>query len=190
MRINHLIALSLLLTVTAAALSGCSEQNDFLEDVSFTLPDGVELLEYREGVGLGGGCLLSPKIHDGGDGAPDEWMYTGMIAQFSTKLLTWEDGKITRAGSLWNHTDINVSRSLDSLAVPAFYLEAEHDLYTAADAEKRAERGVDMALLEPVSTYRYVLLARPEDEWGYILSLDAGAYSEDDMLRFAESFQY
>lgn len=189
MRVRRTITFLLLLFVTAA-LSGCSKQDGFLEDISFTLPDGVELLEYREEVGLGGGCLLSPKLREGGDGTPEEWMYTGMIARFSTQLLTWEDGGITGAAHLWNHTGLIASRSLDGLAAPALYLEAEHDLYTAAGAEKRAEQGIDPDSLELVGTYRYVLLARPEDEWGYILSLDAGSFSEDELLEFAGSFQY
>lgn len=189
MRVRRTITF-LLLLLAAAALSGCSKQDGFLEDVSFTLPDGVELLEYREEVGLGGGCLLSPKLHDGGDGTPDEWMYAGMVARFSTQLLTWEDGEIAGAAHLWNHTGVSASRSLDGLAAPALYLEAEHDLYTAAGAEKRAEQGIDPDTLELASTYRYVLLARPEDQWGYILSLDAGSFSEDDLLEFAGSFQY
>ncbi len=62
-------------------------------------------------------------------------------------------------------------------------------LLTAA-AEKRAEQGNDPDSLELASTYRCVLLARPEDGWGYILSLDAGSFPEDDLLEFAGSFRY
>jgi hypothetical protein len=94
------------------------------------------------------------------------------------------------AAHLWNHTGLSAPLSLDGLTVPAFDLEAEHDLYTAAAAEKRAEQGIDPDSLELASTYRCVLLARPEVEECYILSLDAGSFSEDDLLEFAGSFRY
>lgn len=191
MRINHLIALSLLLTVTAATLGGCSKPDDgFPDSVSFTLPDDVELLEYREETGFGGGCLLSPKLHDGVDGTPDEWMYTGVICRFPAERALWEDGRITDITPLWNHTVINGSRSVDGLAAPALLLEAEHELYTAAELGRLEEEGAAPAPGQEVSTYRYVFLARPEEEWGYVISLDAGAYTEDDLLEFAGSFRY
>ena len=58
MRVKQLIALFLLLIAAAAVLNGYSKQDDLLEGVSFTLPDGVEQLEYREGTGVlaGGGA--------------------------------------------------------------------------------------------------------------------------------------
>lgn len=189
MRAKQMIAFFLLLLVSAA-LGGCSREDNFLEDISFTLPDGVAPLDYREETGPRGGCLLSPKLYDGGDGTPDEWIYSGMIARFPAERAVWKDGGITGVTGLWNHTDILQSRSLDGLAAPAFALEAEHDLYTAAGLYALEESGGSLDGLRTISTYWYVFFARPEDEWGYVLSLNAECFSEDDMLQFAESFQY
>ncbi|WP_297979508.1 hypothetical protein [uncultured Oscillibacter sp.] len=60
----------------------------------------------------------------------------------------------------------------------------------AADAGRLAKKGFDLDSSQWVSSYRYVLLACPENERGYILSLDAGCFSVEELLEFAASSQY
>lgn len=159
--------------------------------ISLVLPEELTLEDYSGTLGYGGGYLLSPNAYlHYGDGTPPEWAAAGMVGTFPVRWLTWEGRTITEALPTWNHTAYGEVEPLSDLVSPAAILQAEHDLYTAAEAGTLEESGVDLSTVETVSTYWYVFLAQPSDETGILLSLNAKNFTRQDAVDFAQSVTF
>ena len=159
--------------------------------ISLVLPEGVTLEPYSETLGYGGGYLLSPEVYpDHGDGTPPQWAAAGMAGSFPTALITWEGEAIAGVAPGWNHTGYGESEPLSGLAAPAAILQAEHDLYTAAGLGELEMSGVDLSTVETVSSYWYVFLARPGEDTGILLSLNAKNYTRQDAVDLARSVEF
>lgn len=159
--------------------------------ISLVLPEGLTLEDYSETLGYGGGYLLSPDAYlYYGDGTPSQWAAAGMAGSFPAAWLTWEGETITDVAPGWNHTGYGEAEPLSGLAVPAAILQAEHDLYTAAELGELEMSGVDLSTVETVSSYWYVFLARPGDDTGILLSLNAKHFTRQDAVDLARSVEF
>ena len=174
----------------AAVSGGDPDISQSAQPVSVVLPDGLELEDYCQEVGADEGYLLLPQLHSGGEGAPEEWKMAGSILRFPAESIIWDGGSIARLQSLWNHSGADELGPLEGMTAPAFLIKAEHDFYTAEELGAMEAAGTDLGGVEMNCTYWYIFFARPGDKTGYVLSLDAEKYSREEMLRFAESFQY
>ena len=158
--------------------------------ISLIIPEELALEDYSETLGYGG-YLLSPDAYlHYGDGTPSQWAAAGMVGRFPTSWLTWEGQTISKALPSWNHTSYGESEPLSGLAAPAAILQAEHDLYTAAEAGALEESGVDLSTVELVSSYWYVFLAEPGEDTGILLSLNAKNFTREDAVDFARSVEF
>lgn len=158
--------------------------------ISLIIPEELTLEDYSETLGYGG-YLLSPDAYlHYGDGTPSQWAAAGMVGRFPTSWLTWEGQTISKALPSWNHTSYGEPEPLSGLAAPAAILQAEHDLYTAAEAGVLEESGVDLSTVELVSAYWYVFLAQPGEDSGILLSLNAKNFTREDAVDFARSVEF
>ncbi len=164
-------------------------------DVSYTLPDGLTATAYDPYTGPAGGVLLKPDAYElvEGDlwGAAAEWRAAGMVARYYTDgLVEWDGDRIATVGEFYNHTFSEEIGAVDGLCAPGFLKKSNHDLYTAAELDALAQDGVDVEALETTSDYWYLWLARPGEETGWVLSLNAKNFTQEDLLAFAQSFSY
>lgn len=161
------------------------------QNISFTIPDGLNIDPYDPDVGYGGGCLLLPEAYEkyDKDATPPEWAASGSIFRFSTDMITWDGDTIKKVDVYWNHTCEENIGSVSGMAAPAYMMKMQHDLYTPAGLSALEERGEEIP--EDIqSEYWYVFMANPEDEIGYAVSLNTKNFGEEDILEFAESIQY
>lgn len=160
---------------------------DIMNEISFDLPEGLTLEPYRADVGYAGGRLFSPKVSEGGDGTPEEWLASGMVSRYYQEdILTWKDGVIDSVATFYNHSQMKYEKWMENLAYPAVIMHGTHDLYTAAEMAALDEQGTTY---DPVGDYWYLFIAREGDTYGYVISLERKAFSKKDMESLAESVQ-
>ena len=164
---------------------------DLQEDVTFQVPKGLTLENYDATVGDYGGCLLTPDAYEG-DFAPDEWKAAGYVMRFSTQTgegslgVSWKEEQISDVSIQWNHTEVKKLGKISGLAASAYLIKTEHDLYTAAEWSELEHT----ENAEPVSSYWCIVMARPEDAYGYVFALNAKNYTKEDAIAFAKTVRY
>lgn len=164
---------------------------DLQEDVTFRVPKGLTLESYNANVGDYGGCLLTPDAYEG-DFAPDEWKAAGYVMRFSTQTgegslgVSWKEEQISDVTIQWNHTEVKKLGKISGLAASAYLIKTEHDLYTAAEWSELEHT----ENAEPVSSYWCIVMARPEDAYGYAIALNAKNYTKEDAIAFAKTVRY
>ena len=69
-------------------------------------------------------------------------------------------------------------------------MKVDYDLYSAAALEKEKSMGTDMSEIDTTGQYWVLYLVRENEETGYILALNTKNYTKEDMLAWAQSFQF
>ncbi len=169
---------------------------DIRDKVSWTTPAGLTETEYRADCGIAGGVLLKPDAYEPLDdpenwSCPPEWAAAGMVSEYYTDgLIEWNGAEIGTVYEFNNHTWSEPVGPVDGLCAPAYLIKSNHDLYTAGDLGRMEEQGIDTESLETTSDYWYVWFARPGEEKGVVISLNAKNFSQEDVLEFARSVRY
>lgn len=159
---------------------------DIMREISFDLPEGLTLEPYSAQVGIAGGRLFSPKISEGGDGTPEEWMASGMVSRYYQEdMLIWENGEISNVANYYNHTMVKPWGKVYGLEYPAFLISEDHDLYTAAEQVENQ----DVEGLVSGNRYWYLYIAKEGRTYGYVISLNGENYTADDMKALAKTIR-
>lgn len=169
---------------------------DIHDDICYQLPEGLSETSYNADLGFAGGVLLQPDAYEilgdeNNNYCPPEWKAAGIVSRFYTEGIVEWDGEIIEHIYEWeNHTSSEEIKYLDGLCAPAFLKKSNHDLYTAPELGELEESGVNIEEIDTTSDYWYVYFAKPGEELGYVLSLNAKNYTMEDMITFAESMEY
>lgn len=153
----------------------------------YQLPDG---LEAENGDDL---TIFTPNVYKVGSEAScaDDMISAGYIQKFNTtdEWGTMKDGKIEQVYSE-NHSTVEDYGSIDGLCAPGYLVKVDYDLYSAAALEKEKNKGTDMSEIDTTGQYWLLYLVRENEETGYILALNTKNYTKEDMLAWAQSFQF
>lgn len=162
--------------------------------IAYTLPEGLEETPYNADIGLNGGCLFQPDVYEiqgTEEWTPREWKAAGMVSRYYTRnAVSWEEDKITDVFIPYNHSSFETVAYLDDLCAPALLMKASHDLYTVSQMAELEEQGIDLDSIDTTSNYWYVFFAKPGEEMGFVISLNAKNYTKEDMIEFAKSVKY
>lgn len=153
----------------------------------YQLPDGLEA-ENADDL-----TIFTPNVYKVGSEAScaDDRISAGYIQKFNT-TDDWgamKDGKIEQVYSD-NHSTVEDYGSIDGLCAPGYLVKVDYDLYSAAALEKEKSKGTDMAEIDTTGQYWLLYLVRENEETGYILALNTKNYTKEDMLAWAQSFQF
>lgn len=153
----------------------------------YQLPDGLEA-ENADDL-----TIFTPNAYKVGSEAScaDDRISAGYIQKFNTTddWGTMKDGKIEQVYSD-NHSTVEDYGSIDGLCAPGYLVKVDYDLYSAAALEKEKSKGTDMSEIDTTGQYWLLYLVRENEETGYILALNAKNYTKEDMLAWAQSFQF
>lgn len=193
---------SFLLSEAIAGHTADRDVRSFLEhaytlqdDISYELPEGLTESAYRADLGFAGAILLQPDAYevygDENSYAPAEWTAAGMISRFYTAdLVVWDGDVIQEIYPFFNHTSEEALGSVDGLAAPGFLQKCNHDLYTIPELDELAEQGIEIPESETTSDFWYVYLAKPGEETGFVVSLNAKNFTREDAIAFAGSIKW
>lgn len=153
----------------------------------YQLPDGLEA-ESADDL-----TIFTPNVYKVGSEAScaDDRISAGYIQKFNTTddWGTMKDGKIEQVYSD-NHSTVEDYGSIDGLCAPGYLVKVDYDLYSAAALEKEKSKGTDMSEIDTTGQYWLLYLVRENEETGYILALNTKNYTKEDMLAWAQSFQF
>lgn len=153
----------------------------------YQLPDGLEA-ENADDL-----TIFTPNVYKVGSEAScaDDRISAGYIQKFNTTddWGTIKDGKIEQVYSD-NHSTVEDYGSIDGLCAPGYLVKVDYDLYSAAALEKEKSMGTDMSEIDTTGQYWLLYLVRENEETGYILALNTKNYTKEDMLAWAQSFQF
>lgn len=153
----------------------------------YQLPDGLEA-ENADDL-----TIFTPNVYKVGSEAScaDDMISAGYIQKFNTTddWGTIKDGKIEQVYSD-NHSIAEDYGSIDGLCAPGYLVKVDYDLYSAAALEKEKNKGTDMSEIDTTGQYWLLYLVRENEETGYILALNTKNYTKEDMLAWAQSFQF
>lgn len=153
----------------------------------YQLPDGLEA-ENADDL-----TIFTPNAYKVGSEAScaDDRISAGYIQKFNTTddWGTMKDGKIEQVYSD-NHSTVEDYGSIDGLCAPGYLVKVDYDLYSAAAWEKEKSKGTDMSEIDTTGQYWLLYLVRENEETGYILALNTKNYTKEDMLAWAQSFQF
>lgn len=153
----------------------------------YQLPDGLEA-ENADDL-----TIFTPNVYKVGSEAScaDDKISAGYIQKFNTTddWGTMKDGKIEQVYSD-NHSTVEDYGSIDGLCAPGYLVKVDYDLYSAAALEKEKNKGTDMSEIDTTGQYWLLYLVRENEETGYILALNTKNYTKEDMLAWAQSFQF
>ena len=153
----------------------------------YQLPDGLEA-ENADDL-----TIFTPNVYKVGSEAScaDDRISAGYIQKFNTTddWGTMKDGKIEQVYSD-NHSTVEDYGSIDGLCAPGDLVKVDYDLYSAAALEKEKNKGTDMTEIDTTGQYWLLYLVRENEETGYILALNTKNYTKEDMLAWAQSFQF
>lgn len=153
----------------------------------YQLPDGLEA-ENADDL-----TIFTPNVYKVGSEAScaDDRISAGYIQKFNTTddWGTMKDGKIEQVYSD-NHSTVEDYGSIDGLCAPGYLVKVDYDLYSAAALEKEKNKGTDMSEIDTTGQYWLLYLVRENEETGYILALNTKNYTKEDMLAWAQSFQF
>lgn len=158
-----------------------------METAEYQLPDGLEA-ESADDL-----TIFTPNAYKVGSEAScaDDRISAGYIQKFNTTddWGTMKDGKIEQVYSD-NHSTVEDYGSIDGLCAPGYLVKVDYDLYSAAALEKEKSMGTDMSEIDTTGQYWLLYLVRENEETGYILALNTKNYTKEDMLAWAQSFQF
>ena len=154
----------------------------------YQLPDGLEA-ENADDL-----TIFTPNVYKVGSEAScaDDMISAGFIQKFNTTddWGTMKDGKIEQV-YLDNHlSSVEDYGPIDGLCAPGYLVKVDYDLYSAAALEKEKSKGTDMSEIDTTGAYWLLYLVRENEETGYILALNTKNYTKEDMLAWAQSFQF
>lgn len=153
----------------------------------YQLPDGLEA-ESADDL-----TIFTPNAYKVGSEAScaDDRISAGYIQKFNTTddWGTMKDGKIEQVYSD-NHSTVEDYGSIDGLCAPGYLVKVDYDLYSAAALEKEKSKGTDISEIDTTGQYWVLYLVRENEETGYILALNTKNYTKEDMLAWAQSFQF
>lgn len=153
----------------------------------YQLPDGLEA-ESADDL-----TIFTPNAYKVGSEAScaDDMISAGYIQKFNTTddWGTMKDGKIEQVYSD-NHSTVEDYGSIDGLCAPGYLVKVDYDLYSAAALEKEKSKGTDISEIDTTGQYWRLYLVRENEETGYILALNTKNYTKEDMLAWAQSFQF
>lgn len=153
----------------------------------YQLPDGLEAVNADDLT------IFTPNVYKVGSEAScaDDMISAGYIQKFNTTddWGTMKDGKIEQVYSD-NHSTVEDYGSIDGLCAPGYLVKVDYDLYSAAAWEKEKRKGTDMSEIDTTGQYWLLYLVRENEETGYILALNTKNYTKEDMLAWAQSFQF
>ena len=153
----------------------------------YQLPDGLEA-ENADDL-----TIFTPNVYKVGSEAScaDDRISAGYIQKFNTTddWGTMKDGKIEQVYSD-NHSTVEDYGSIDGLCAPGYLVKVDYDLYSAAALEKEKSKGTDISEIDTTGQYWLLYLARENEETGYILALNTKNYTKEDILAWAQSFQF
>lgn len=136
---------------------------------------------------------FTPNVYKVGSEAScaDDMISAGYIQKFNTTddWGTMKDGKIEQVYSD-NHSTVEDYGSIDGLCASGYLVKVDYDLYSAAALEKEKNKGTDMSEIDTTGQYWLLYLVRENEETGYILALNTKNYTKEDMLAWAQSFQF
>ena len=158
-----------------------------METAEYQLPDGLEA-ENADDL-----TIFTPNVYKVGSEAScaDDKISAGYIQKFNT-TDDWgamKDGKIEQVYSD-NHSTVEDYGSIDGLCAPGYLVKVDYDLYSAAALEKEKIKGTDISEIDTTGQYWLLYLVRENEETGYILALNTKNYTKEDMLAWAQSFQF
>lgn len=158
-----------------------------METAEYQLPDGLEA-ESADDL-----TIFTPNAYKVGSEAScaDDRISAGYIQKFNTTddWGTMKDGKIEQVYSD-NHSTVEDYGSIDGLCAPGYLVKVDYDLYSAAALEKEKSKGTDISEIDTTGQYWLLYLVRENEETGYILALNTKNYTKEDMLAWAQSFQF
>lgn len=153
----------------------------------YQLPDGLEA-ENADDL-----TIFTPNVYKVGSEAScaDDRISAGYIQKFNTTddWGTMKDGNIEQVYSD-NHSTVEDYGSIDGLCAPGYLVKVDYDLYSAAALEKEKSKGTDISEIDTTGQYWLLYLVRENEEIGYILALNTKNYTKEDMLAWAQSFQF
>ena len=184
------LAILALVVTSLCFLTNPKEANDPAQTMGtaeYQLPDG---LVAENGDDL---TIFTPNVYKVGSEAScaDDRISAGYIQKFNT-TDDWgamKDGKIEQVYSD-NHSTVEDYGSIDGLCAPGYLVKVDYDLYSAAALEKEKNKGTDMSEIDTTGQYWLLYLVRENEETGYILALNTKNYTKEDMLAWAQSFQF
>lgn len=184
------LAILALVVTSLCFLTNPKEANDPAQTIGtaeYQLPDGLEA-ENADDL-----TIFTPNVYKVGSEAScaDDRISAGYIQKFNTTddWGTMKDGKIEQVYSD-NHSTVEDYGSIDGLCAPGYLVKVDYDLYSAAALEKEKSKGTDMSEIDTTGQYWLLYLVRENEEIGYILALNTKNYTKEDMLAWAQSFQF
>lgn len=184
------LAILALVVTSLCFLTNPKEANDPAQTIGtaeYQLPDGLEA-ENADNL-----TIFTPNAYKVGSEAScaDDRISAGYIQKFNTTddWGTMKDGKIEQVYSD-NHSTVEDYGSIDGLCAPGYLVKVDYDLYSAAALEKEKSKGTDISEIDTTGQYWLLYLVRENEETGYILALNTKNYTKEDMLAWAQSFQF
>ena len=184
------LAILALVVTSLCFLTNPKEANDPAQTIGtaeYQLPDGLEAENVDDLT------IFTPNVYKVGSEAScaDDRISAGYIQKFNTTddWGTMKDGKIEQVYSD-NHSTVEDYGSIDGLCAPGYLVKVDYDLYSAAALEKEKSKGTDMSEIDTTGQYWLLYLVRENEETGYILALNTKNYTKEDMLAWAQSFQF
>ncbi len=184
------LAILALVVTSLCFLTNPKAANDPVQTMGtaeYQLPDGLEA-ENADDL-----TIFTPNAYKVGSEAScaDDRISAGYIQKFNTTddWGTMKDGKIEQVYSD-NHSTVEDYGSVDGLCAPGYLVKVDYDLYSAAALEKEKSKGTDMSEIDTTGQYWLLYLVRENEETGYILALNTKNYTKEDMLAWAQSFQF
>ena len=184
------LAILALVVTSLCFLTNPKEANDPAQTMGtaeYQLPDGLEA-ESADDL-----TIFTPNAYKVGSEAScaDDRISAGYIQKFNTTddWGTMKDGKIEQVYSD-NHSTVEDYGSIDGLCAPGYLVKVDYDLYSAAALEKEKSKGTDISEIDTTGQYWVLYLVRENEETGYILALNTKNYTKEDMLAWAQSFQF
>ena len=184
------LAILALVVTSLCFLTNPKAANDPAQTIGtaeYQLPDGLEA-ESADDL-----TIFTPNAYKVGSEAScaDDRISAGYIQKFNTTddWGTMKDGKIEQVYSD-NHSTVEDYGSIDGLCAPGYLVKVDYDLYSAAALEKEKSKGTDISEIDTTGQYWLLYLVRENEETGYILALNTKNYTKEDMLAWAQSFQF
>lgn len=184
------LAILALVVTSLCFLTNPKAANDPVQTMGtaeYQLPDGLEA-ESADDL-----TIFTPNAYKVGSEAScaDDRISAGYIQKFNTTddWGTMKDGKIEQVYSD-NHSTVEDYGSVDGLCAPGYLVKVDYDLYSAAALEKEKSKGTDISEIDTTGQYWLLYLVRENEETGYILALNTKNYTKEDMLAWAQSFQF
>ena len=184
------LAILALVVTSLCFLTNPKEANDPAQTIGtaeYQLPDGLEAENVDDLT------IFTPNAYKVGSEAScaDDRISAGYIQKFNTTddWGTMKDGKIEQVYSD-NHSTVEDYGSVDGLCAPGYLVKVDYDLYSAAALEKEKSKGTDISEIDTTGQYWLLYLVRENEETGYILALNTKNYTKEDMLAWAQSFQF